>query len=273
MCHAARSRYSQSVSRWAGSRSSESTAARMWCQPGVAFGRADPERRVPHPQSRVAAQLGVRAGTAPVLLEEHPQPFLGRAQVGLGVQRAQHRVVRHARVEGGHEPSERGCAADRLVERSAAWRDCGRARPNCSLFHRARLRLAIPTPCGPDHSQQATTRRWRYGRCRRPVADACRRCGCVLPAAVRCLAPAIAGARFRVHRRRPVAPASANACGRRPRRDHHDHEQDTAEAPQTDHDGQIDAQRQRAGGEYGGALQQLQTGGDHAECAGPVRVG
>ncbi|CFS21118.1 Uncharacterised protein [Mycobacterium tuberculosis] len=46
-------------------------------QPGVAFDERDPKRGMPHPQSGVAALLRVGSWAAPVLLEEHPQSFLG----------------------------------------------------------------------------------------------------------------------------------------------------------------------------------------------------
>src|ERR687898_2688554 len=62
------------------------------------------------------ALLGVRSGAAPVLLEEHPQPFLCAGQVGFGIQRTERRILRDALVEAVHEPPERLVPADGVVE-------------------------------------------------------------------------------------------------------------------------------------------------------------
>src|SRR5918996_559523 len=62
------------------------------------------------------ALLGVRSGAAPVLLEEHPKPFLRAGQVRFGIQGAEHRIVRDALVEAVHEPPERLVPADGVVE-------------------------------------------------------------------------------------------------------------------------------------------------------------
>ena len=78
-------------------RSSESTARAHVQQPGVPLGRADPERRVPHPQPRVAALRGVGVRAAPVLHQEQRQPLGGRAEVLLRVHRPQQRVRRPRR--------------------------------------------------------------------------------------------------------------------------------------------------------------------------------
>src|ERR1041384_2817533 len=68
-------------------------------QPRVALEGPDGERAVPHPQPRVSALVGVGLRPAPVLLEEHQQAHLGRAQVLLGVEGAQDRVVGDLLVE------------------------------------------------------------------------------------------------------------------------------------------------------------------------------
>ena len=85
-------------------------------QPVLLGLRGDRERRVPHPQPRVAAGVGVRRRAAPVLHEEQPEALLGRAEVLLGVQRPQHRVVGHALVELRDDPAEGLVAADLVVE-------------------------------------------------------------------------------------------------------------------------------------------------------------
>src|ERR1035438_1619547 len=75
-------------------------------QPGVAFGLADGEPDVPHPQPGVPAQLIVGAGTAPVLHEEQHQVFLGRAEVLGRVHRPQHGIFRHALIEPVDQSAE-----------------------------------------------------------------------------------------------------------------------------------------------------------------------
>ena len=78
-------------------------------QPGVALERADLEGGVPHPQPRVAALVRIGLRAAPVLLQEHPQALLGRAEVLLGIERAQHRVVGDLFVEAGTMPANVRC--------------------------------------------------------------------------------------------------------------------------------------------------------------------
>ena len=86
-------------------------------EPAVASRGRDGERRVPHAEPRVATRVGVRRRAAPVLLEEHPEALRGRAEVFLGVQRAQHRVARpRRRRTGSTMPDERLVAADGVVE-------------------------------------------------------------------------------------------------------------------------------------------------------------
>src|ERR671931_1914931 len=85
-------------------------------EPGVALPLADRERRVPHPQPGMSLLTGVRTGTAPVLLQEHPQPVCRCVQIRIRVERPQHRIVRHARVELVDQLAEGRRAADRLVE-------------------------------------------------------------------------------------------------------------------------------------------------------------
>jgi osmotically inducible protein OsmC len=85
-------------------------------KPGVALCWPDPKRRVPHPQPRVPAQLAISFGTAPVLLEKHPQPHLGVPKIDIGVQGTQQRVVGDALIETMHEATECLGAADLVVE-------------------------------------------------------------------------------------------------------------------------------------------------------------
>ena len=85
-------------------------------QPCVALDRADPERRVPHPQPGVPALVGVGARAAPVLLEEHPQPHLRGPEVLLRVERPQHLVPGDLLVEAGDDLVEDRRAAHLGVE-------------------------------------------------------------------------------------------------------------------------------------------------------------
>ena len=71
---------------------------------------------MPHPQPGVASGLRIRRRPAPVLDQEHPQALGGRAEIVLGIDRAQHGVGGHARVERVDEPAERLLAADRVEE-------------------------------------------------------------------------------------------------------------------------------------------------------------
>src|SRR5690606_12962010 len=87
-------------------------------QPRVPLDRPDPERRVPHPQPRVASALRVRVGSTPVLHEEQGQPLRGRAQVLLRVQRPEHEVGGDAGVELVDQRPEGRLAADEVVERA-----------------------------------------------------------------------------------------------------------------------------------------------------------
>src|SRR6478752_213915 len=85
-------------------------------EPPVALGSRDLERVVPHAKARVPALLGVRRGPAPVLLEEQAQPFLRRAEVLLGVERPQLRILRDAEVELVHQLGERLVATHLVIE-------------------------------------------------------------------------------------------------------------------------------------------------------------
>ena len=76
---------------------------------------ADGVGRVAQAQSRMAAQLGIGGGTAPVLLEEHAKPILSRAKVLVGIHRTQHGVLGHPDVEIPHEGGEELVAAEALV--------------------------------------------------------------------------------------------------------------------------------------------------------------
>ena len=84
-------------------------------QPAVAHVGRDLEGHVPHPQARVTALLGVGRRAAPVLLEEHPEALLGRAEVVLGVEGAQRLVLGDAAVELAHELGEGLVAAEVVV--------------------------------------------------------------------------------------------------------------------------------------------------------------
>ncbi|MPM17512.1 hypothetical protein SDC9_63907 [bioreactor metagenome] len=75
-------------------------------QPVVPLRGGHLERFVSHPQPRVPALLGVGAGPAPVLFEEHPQPVLGRAEVLLRIHRVQVRGLPDVLVEPVHDRPE-----------------------------------------------------------------------------------------------------------------------------------------------------------------------
>ncbi len=64
----------------------------------------------------VAALFGVRPRTAPVLLQEHPQPVLSALEVILRIQRPQYFVVADEFIETGHDRAEGLGTADRIVE-------------------------------------------------------------------------------------------------------------------------------------------------------------
>src|SRR6202044_3560075 len=94
----------------------------------------------------MAALIGVRPRTAPVLLEEHPEPDLGAREVVLGVQAPQNFVFGDQLVKARHDRTERICAADSVVE-GLLW-----------LFHRLH--------CGPC-PEWAAERHMNLGRGRR----------------------------------------------------------------------------------------------------------
>src|SRR5688500_10400663 len=85
-------------------------------QPGVVLDRAEPEGEVAHPRAGVAALVVVRPRAAPVLLEEHPEPGFGRAEVLFRVEGAQHRIGGDLLVEACDDLVEDGGAADVVVE-------------------------------------------------------------------------------------------------------------------------------------------------------------
>ena len=89
----------------------------MWVSQRSRMSGRDSERRMPHPQPGVAPLLAVRRRAAPVLLQEHPQPLLGRTEVVLRVQRAQRCVVGDAGVEAPDQGHEGLVTADLVVER------------------------------------------------------------------------------------------------------------------------------------------------------------
>ena len=64
----------------------------------------------------MAALLGVRPRSAPVLLQEHQQPALGALEVVLRIHRGEDLVFAHAGVELGGQPVEGRAAADGVVE-------------------------------------------------------------------------------------------------------------------------------------------------------------
>src|ERR1700733_14780625 len=91
----------------------------------------------------MAALIGVRPRTAPVLLEEHPEPDLGAREVVFGVQTPQNFVLGDQLLKARHDRMERVGAADSGVE-GLVW-----------LFHRLH--------CGP-WPERAAERRMNLGR-------------------------------------------------------------------------------------------------------------
>src|SRR5262245_50173215 len=65
----------------------------------------------------MAALVGVGPRTAPVLLEEHPQPLLGGVELVLRVNRSQNLVFADQRIELRHDRVERLSPSDGIVKR------------------------------------------------------------------------------------------------------------------------------------------------------------
>ena len=105
--------------REAAAGASSSTATRMCASQRSRASGFDVERRVAHPQARVAALLAVGRRAAPVLLEEQREALLRGPEVLLGVHRPQHLVVGDAAVERVDEAHE-GRRARRSRRRSSA---------------------------------------------------------------------------------------------------------------------------------------------------------
>src|SRR3978361_1004849 len=64
----------------------------------------------------MATLIGVRPRATPILLEKHPQPFLGARKVVLGVQRPQNLVLGDQLVETRDDRMKRVRTADSVVE-------------------------------------------------------------------------------------------------------------------------------------------------------------
>jgi hypothetical protein len=85
-------------------------------EPGVTFCDTDHERRVPHPQSGMSAQVRVRRRTSPVLDQEQGQPIRSGTEVVLGVQRPQEWIHRDTGVETLDQQPKRGLATGTFEE-------------------------------------------------------------------------------------------------------------------------------------------------------------
>lgn len=73
-------------------------------QPTISFEWPDVERKVPHPQLRMAPLLHIRGRTTPVLSQEEVKSVPGTAQVWLlGIERQEDLVGGHSFVEGVDE--------------------------------------------------------------------------------------------------------------------------------------------------------------------------
>lgn len=89
-------------------------------EPAVASVLVDLERRVPDPQTRVAAEIVVRRRAAPVLAQEQRQVLGGRAQIRAFIHRSEHGVVGHTLVERVNNPTNGRFATDLVIERHPA---------------------------------------------------------------------------------------------------------------------------------------------------------
>src|SRR5262249_27745214 len=85
-------------------------------EPRVALRLADRKWLVAEAQPGVSAALAVRRRAAPVLDEKERQSFRRARQVVLGIDAAQHRIGRNARVETLDQESERGLATGELED-------------------------------------------------------------------------------------------------------------------------------------------------------------
>src|SRR6188508_2410512 len=85
-------------------------------KPAVPHRRRYRKGRVAHTQPRMTALLAVRRRAAPVLLQEHPQPLLGRSKIRFRVERTQWWVGGNPFVEPLNKCYESLVAADGVVE-------------------------------------------------------------------------------------------------------------------------------------------------------------
>ena len=70
--------------------------------PTIAGALVEPERVMPHPQSRMAARFLVSRRAAEAADQEFAQPMLGARQVVFRIHRPEHIVSRHLRIESRH---------------------------------------------------------------------------------------------------------------------------------------------------------------------------
>src|SRR4051812_16640031 len=94
-------------------------------------------------QPRMTAHLAVGVGSAPVLLQEHPQPLGGRLELVLGVDGTKDRILLDPRVERRDQSLERGVAADGVEERRAL---DGSLEPDGLWARRRRHRAIVTEP-------------------------------------------------------------------------------------------------------------------------------
>src|SRR5699024_1420733 len=78
--------------------------------------RREPIRQMTHFEPRMATLLLVRGRAAPVLLEEHREPFGRGPQIVLGIHLTEEFITGHAFVKRIDDQFDGGPASDRVVE-------------------------------------------------------------------------------------------------------------------------------------------------------------
>src|SRR4051794_30051537 len=74
---------------------------------------------MPGTQPGMPTHLVVGVRTAPVLLQEHPQPLRRRLELVVGIDGTKHRILLNPGIERGDEPLERRMAPDGVEESRA----------------------------------------------------------------------------------------------------------------------------------------------------------
>ena len=85
-------------------------------KPGVPFGRADDERRVPHSQPRVSPRLGIGRRAAPVLDQEQGQSIGRRLEIVFRIEGAEQRIQGNPFIKSLNQGPKRRFATDAFIE-------------------------------------------------------------------------------------------------------------------------------------------------------------